>query len=140
MVFTKLLLENALAIRPSNWEAASEPLLPKVAHCIPVPPLRYIGKCARVLKRSVSTQIVISMTLCFLRSRVTVSLFHKFTSPTQGNEENSIINVLSIFVNEHCAQYRGNQLQFRGRQKILISNLKIESAPRFSLGLLCNFF
>ena len=46
MVFTKLLLENALASGPFNYEAASQPLLPKVAHCI------YIGKCAtRVLKR-----------------------------------------------------------------------------------------
>ena len=53
MVFTKLLLENALAIRACNCEAASEPLLPKVARCIPVVPSRYIGKCAaRVLKRS----------------------------------------------------------------------------------------
>ena len=53
MGFTKLLLENALAIRPCNWEAASEPLLPKVARCIPVLPSRYIGRCAaRVLKRS----------------------------------------------------------------------------------------
>ena len=53
MVFTKLLLENALAIRPCNCEGASQPLLPKVARCIPVLPSRYIGKCAaRVLKRS----------------------------------------------------------------------------------------
>ena len=53
MVFTKLLLENALAIRPCNCEAASEPLLPKVVRCIPVLPSRYIGTCAdRVLKRS----------------------------------------------------------------------------------------
>ena len=53
MVFTKLLLENALAIRPWNCEAALEPFLPKVARCIPVLPSRYIGKCtARVLKRS----------------------------------------------------------------------------------------
>ena len=53
MVFTKLLLENALAIPPCNWEAASEPLLPKVARCTPVLPSRYIGKsAARVLKRS----------------------------------------------------------------------------------------
>ena len=53
MVFTKLLLENALAIRPCNCEAASQPLLPKVVRCIPVLPSRYIGKCAaRVLKRS----------------------------------------------------------------------------------------
>ena len=43
MVFTKLLLENALTIRPCNWEAASEPLLPKVARCIPVLPSRYVG-------------------------------------------------------------------------------------------------
>ena len=51
MVFTKLLLENTLAIRPCNYGAASEPLLPKVAHCIPVLSSRYIGKCAtRVLK------------------------------------------------------------------------------------------
>ena len=47
------LLENALAIRRYDCEAASEPLLPKVAHCIPVLSSRYIGKCAaRVLKRS----------------------------------------------------------------------------------------
>ena len=53
MIFTKQLLENALAIRPCNYVASSEPLLPKVARCITVLPLRYIGKCtARVLKRS----------------------------------------------------------------------------------------
>ena len=53
MVFTKLLLENALAIRSFNYGAASEPLLPKVARCIPVLSSRCIGKCtARVLKRS----------------------------------------------------------------------------------------
>ena len=53
MVFTKLLLENALAIRPCNYGAASEPLLPRVARCIPVLSSRYIGMCAaRVLKRS----------------------------------------------------------------------------------------
>ena len=53
MVFTKLLLENALAIRTCNYEAALEPLLPKVARCIPVLSSRYIGKYAvRVLKRS----------------------------------------------------------------------------------------
>ena len=57
MVFTKLLLENALAIRPCNCEAASEPLLPKIARCIPVLPSRCIGKCAaRVLKRSAETE------------------------------------------------------------------------------------
>ena len=57
MVFTKLLLENALAIRPCNSEAVSEPLLPKIARCIPVLPSRYIGKCAaRVLKRSALIQ------------------------------------------------------------------------------------
>ena len=53
MVFTKLLLGNALGIRPCNCEAASEPLLPKVARCIPVLLSSNIGKCAtRVLKRS----------------------------------------------------------------------------------------
>ena len=53
MVFTKLLLQSTPAIRPYNYEAASEPLLPKVARCIPVLSLRYIGKyAARVLKRS----------------------------------------------------------------------------------------
>ena len=53
MVFTKLLLENALAIRPCDYEAASEPLLPKAARCIPVLSSCYVGKCAvRVLKRS----------------------------------------------------------------------------------------
>ena len=35
MVFTKLLLENALAVRPCNCEAVLDPLLPKVAGCIP---------------------------------------------------------------------------------------------------------
>ena len=49
MVFTKLLLENALPIRPCNCESASEPLLPKVARCIPVLPSRYIRKCALIL-------------------------------------------------------------------------------------------
>ena len=34
MVFTKLLLENALAIRPCKYEAALEALLP-VAHQFP---------------------------------------------------------------------------------------------------------
>ena len=43
-VLTKLLLENALAIRPCNCGAASEPLLCKVARCIPVLSSRYIGK------------------------------------------------------------------------------------------------
>ena len=54
MVFTKLLLENALAIRPSNYEAASEALLPKVARCIPVLTSRCVGSALHVfhLKRS----------------------------------------------------------------------------------------
>ena len=53
MVFIKLLLENALAVRPYNREAASEPLLPKVARCISVLPSHYIGKfAAHVLKCS----------------------------------------------------------------------------------------
>ena len=57
MVFTKLLPENALAIRPCNYEATSELLLPKVACCIPVLPSHYIRKCAaRVLKRSAGHQ------------------------------------------------------------------------------------
>ena len=56
MVFTKLFLENALAIRPCNYGAASEPLLLKVARCIPVLSSRHMGKCtARVLKRSGAT-------------------------------------------------------------------------------------
>ena len=55
---SKLLLENALATRPWNYGAASEPLLPKVALCIPVLSSRYIGKCAaRVLKHSDKTDI-----------------------------------------------------------------------------------
>ena len=36
MEFTKLVPENALAIRSCNCKAASEPLLPKVSRCIPV--------------------------------------------------------------------------------------------------------
>ena len=51
---------NALAIRPCNSEAASEPLLPKVSRCIPVLSSRYIGKCAAcVLKRSKGTDDVV---------------------------------------------------------------------------------
>ena len=62
MVFTKLLLENALTIRPCNYGAASEPLLPKVPRCIPVLSSRYIGKCAaRVLKRSGLTETKIQI-------------------------------------------------------------------------------
>ena len=53
MICTKLLLENTLAIRPDNYEAASEPLLPKVVRCIPVLSWRYIEECAaHVLKHS----------------------------------------------------------------------------------------
>ena len=56
MVFTKMLLKNALAIRPCNYGAASQQLLPKVARCIPVLSSRCIGKCAaRVLKQSAVT-------------------------------------------------------------------------------------
>ena len=47
MVFTKLLLENALSIWPCNYDAASESLLPKVAHCIPVLSSRYVEKVRR---------------------------------------------------------------------------------------------
>ena len=49
MVFTKLLLENALAILPCNYEAASEPLLPKVTRCISVFSSRYIRTCPAML-------------------------------------------------------------------------------------------
>ena len=53
MVFTKLLLGNALAIPLRNYDAASEPLLPEVARCLPVLSSRHIRKCAaRVFKRS----------------------------------------------------------------------------------------
>ena len=52
-VFAKLLLQDTLAVRRHDYEAASEPLLPKVARCIPVLSSRFVGKCAaRVLKRS----------------------------------------------------------------------------------------
>ena len=34
MVFTQLLLQDPLTIQPYNYEAASEPVLPKVARCI----------------------------------------------------------------------------------------------------------
>ena len=62
MVFTKLLLENALAIRPCNYGAASEPLLPKVVRYIPVLSSRYIGKCdAHVLKGSAQTKAETSL-------------------------------------------------------------------------------
>ena len=54
MVFSKLFLENSLAIRPCNYGGTSEPLLPKVARCIPVLSSSYIGKCAaRVKNRKV---------------------------------------------------------------------------------------
>ena len=53
MFFTRLLLENTLAVRPYNCEAASELHLLKVARCIPVLSSRFIEKCAtRVLMRS----------------------------------------------------------------------------------------
>ena len=57
MAFTKPLLENALGIRPYNCEVASEMLLPKVAHCIPVLSLHHTGKsAAHVLKSSDQTK------------------------------------------------------------------------------------
>ena len=73
MVFTRLLLDNVLAIRPCNYGAISEPLLPKVARCIPVLSSRCIGKCtAMFLKRSGKTEIFArrvgvdqSMGLCY---------------------------------------------------------------------------
>ena len=52
MVFTKLSMENTLGIRPDNYEAVLEPLLPEVVRCIPVLSSRHVGECAaRVLKR-----------------------------------------------------------------------------------------
>ena len=49
----QLLMENALAIRPCNYGAGSEPLLPRVARSIPVLSSHCIGKCSvGVLKRS----------------------------------------------------------------------------------------
>ena len=57
MVFTKMLLENALAIQPYNYRAVSEPLLPKVARCILFLSSRSVLKCAAlVLKRSERNQ------------------------------------------------------------------------------------
>ena len=42
----------------NDCEAASEPQMPKNAHCIPVLSLHYIGKCAaHVLMRSASTVV-----------------------------------------------------------------------------------
>ena len=56
MVFTRLSLKNALAVRLCDYRAVSEPLLPKVARRIPVLSSRYMGKCAsRGLKRSGSS-------------------------------------------------------------------------------------
>ena len=53
MVFNKMLLDNVLALRPCNCEAAPQPLLPKVARCIPVLSSCYTGeRTALVLKRS----------------------------------------------------------------------------------------
>ena len=63
MIFTKLLLQNTLVIRPYNYEATSETLLPKVVRCIPVLSSRYTGKCAtRVLKRSGSVWEILAKT------------------------------------------------------------------------------
>ena len=60
MVFTKLLLQNILAIRPYNYEAASEPLLPKVARCIPVLLSRYT-RCLKNLLKPGEQYIVVSL-------------------------------------------------------------------------------
>ena len=64
MVFTKLLLENALAIRPCNCEAATEQLLAKLARGMSVLSSRYIGKwVARVLKRSVWAKLSVNKSI-----------------------------------------------------------------------------
>ena len=55
MVFTKLLLENTLPVRPFNYEAASEPYFPILAGCIPVLSSGSIGKCAARVLCSVVT-------------------------------------------------------------------------------------
>ena len=47
MVFTKLLLEKTLAIRPCNCKAVSEPLLPKVARCNTSSPIALYRKVCR---------------------------------------------------------------------------------------------
>ena len=95
MVFTKLLLENASAIRPCNWEAASEPLLPKVARSIPVLPSRYIGKCAaRVLKRS---------GLAAYKSQKTSVNFEQ-----KGNSTLIVLNYLISIVKSQNSELRQN--------------------------------
>ena len=88
MVFTKLLLENALAIRPCNWEAASEPLLPKVALCMPVLPSSYIGKyAARVLKRSELPHSDLGLSVRARLFKNVFELFHVKTSIRELNRK-----------------------------------------------------
>ena len=79
--FTKLLQRNALAVRPCNCEAVLEPLLPKVAHCIPFLSSHYIGNCtARVLKRSDSTRFWTESAFlcCHFREKLKKKLFFQF--------------------------------------------------------------
>ena len=60
--------------RSCNYKAALEPLLPKVACCIPVLLPRYIGKCtARVLKRSAQpneNRALVCFIACFDRCTI----------------------------------------------------------------------
>ena len=106
MVFTKLLLENGVAIRPCNCEAVTEPLLPKVARCIPVPPSRYIGKCAaRVLKYSdctledlTSLSTRLAATFCNDDKRLRTNVLQRLSpdAPSEGN------SVFSCHLPEQC--------------------------------------
>ena len=122
MVFTKLLLENSLAIRPCNWEAASEPLLPKVARCIPILPSRNIGKCAaRVLKRFDAT--FSSYTLCTAGSKTAIcatDIFNRalrllfylhmtyYVKITRSISKGGLFTKIDQFFNEHYVLHLRN--------------------------------
>ena len=85
MVFTKLLLENSLIIRPYNYEAASQPLLPKVARCIPV-----LSSFFRKMRRP-----------CFIALWLHYNKFHPFPLKlSEGGEENSIYHALAAPFNK----------------------------------------
>ena len=74
MVSIKLLLENTLRIRPYNCEAASEPLLPKIARCMQV--LSSFEKCAeRVLKGSEETDRMMADNLRSHKTGICIVLY-----------------------------------------------------------------
>ena len=69
MVFTKLLLENARAIRACIYEATSESLLPKVARCIPILSSHYIGKCAACVRKRSGSSVHLIVTIATMAEK-----------------------------------------------------------------------